>query len=152
MTNNRSRRMEPVVQVAHERQQSAARRLGDRQRALDSHLHRLEELESFQQEYLRRFDADTGGGMSAISIRDYRLFLSRINEAIEQQTHMIEIARKELEASRHQWMQTKIKSDAINKAVDRFRKEEQDIRERREQHENDERCQQLFLRKKNIIS
>lgn len=152
MNNNRSRRMEPVVQVAHERQQSAARRLGDRQRALDNHLHRLEELESFQQEYLRRFDADVGGGMSGIGIRDYRLFLSRINEAIEQQAQMIELARKEVEASRHQWMQTKIKSDAINKAVDRFRKEEYQVSERREQYENDERCQQLFLRKNNIIS
>ena len=44
----RSKRMQPVADVARNRQQNAARRLGDCQRDLEAQITRLDELNSYR--------------------------------------------------------------------------------------------------------
>jgi flagellar protein FliJ len=133
----RSKRMQPVAHVAHNRQQDAARQMGERQRQLDEHVNRLDELNSYRSEYTRRFEAGSDA-MTGMNVRDYRLFLSRLNQAIEEQARRVEHARNELEQSRGQWTASRVHSDAINKVVDRFEKDERRQAERREQARNDE--------------
>ncbi|SEQ18201.1 flagellar FliJ protein [Ectothiorhodospira magna] len=135
----RSKRMEPVLQVADGRQQQAAQRLGQSQQTLDERLNRLEELSSYRDEYALHFESRSGLGMTALSARDYRLFLHRLNEAIEQQARLVETARRELETSRGHWVEARGKTTALNRVVEQFQREELRQQDRREQFEQDDR-------------
>jgi flagellar protein FliJ len=133
----RSKRMQPVVDVARKRQEDAARQMGERQRDLDAQIARLEELNTYRAEYARRFE-EGAESMTGVGVRDYRLFLTRLNQAIEEQARRVERARLELARSRSEWTASRIRSDAIDKAVDRFRQDESCLEQRREQARNDE--------------
>ncbi len=132
----RSKRMQPVAQVAESRQQDAARILADRQRALEEQQRRLDQLNEYRGDYASRFE--DGQEWIGLNVREYRLFLSRLNEAIEEQAARVERARAELEKSRGHWTQCRVHQDAVGKAMDRFRDEERREEERRDQAESDE--------------
>ena len=133
----RSKRMQPVADVARNRQQDAARQMGERQRELDRQVERLDELSSYRSEYARRFE-EGPENMTGMNVRDYRLFLSRLNQAIEEQARRVEQARRELELSRGKWTASRVHDDAIHKVMDRFREDEKRQARRREQAQEDE--------------
>jgi len=132
----RSKRMQPVAHVAESRQQDAARILGERQRALDEQQRRLDQLNEYRGDYASRFE--DGQEWIGLNVRDYRLFLSRLNEAIEEQSARVERARTELEKSRGRWTECRVHRDAVGKAMDRFHEEERIEEMRRDQAESDE--------------
>ncbi|WP_242467308.1 flagellar export protein FliJ [Ectothiorhodospira shaposhnikovii] len=136
---NRSKRMEPVLQVADNRQQRAAQGLGQSQMNLNECMARLEELSSYRDEYSQRFNSQSQVGMTGVSVRDYRLFLHRLNEAIEQQLRLVEAARQEVEMSRGRWVEARGKTEALNRVVQQFQQEERLVEDRREQAEQDDR-------------
>jgi len=134
---SRSKRMEPVAHVANNRKQNAAKAMGERQQALNDQVNRLDELNAYRSEYAKRFE-DGGESMAGIGMRDYRLFLSRLNQAIEEQARRVEQARTALEQSRGQFTASRVHHDAVNKVVDRLKADERRVEDRREQAENDE--------------
>ncbi|ANB02794.1 flagellar export protein FliJ [Ectothiorhodospira sp. BSL-9] len=136
---NRSKRMEPVARLADTRQQKAARQLGDWQKTLEDRLARLDELSGYRDEYAQRFESSTSVPLNGLGLRDYRLFLSRLNQAIEQQMKLVQAARAELERSRGQWVEARGRTEAINRVVERFEVEERHEMDRREQAEQDDR-------------
>ncbi|MBK1674865.1 flagellar export protein FliJ [Ectothiorhodospira shaposhnikovii] len=131
--------MEPVLQVADNRQQRAAQGLGQSQMNLNECMARLEELSSYRDEYSQRFNSQSQVGMTGVSVRDYRLFLHRLNEAIEQQLRLVEAARQEVEMSRGRWVEARGKTEALNRVVQQFQQEERLVEDRREQAEQDDR-------------
>jgi len=133
----RSERMKPVARVAESRQQQAARRLGERQRALDEQRRRLAELETYRDEYAARFERGETG-MQGLQVREYRLFLDRLATAVEQQRRNVESAQAALEQSRGEWTRTRVHQDAVDKVMGRFRAEEDHEQARLEQAENDD--------------
>lgn len=137
----RSKRMQPVQHVAHGREQDAMRRLGESQQFLDAQKARLQELRAYREQYTREFAASGGGGLQATRVRDYRVFLARLGEAIAQQEALISRYESQHEQTRREWVESRSHSQAIDKVVDRYRREEQRQQERREQLEQDERAQ-----------
>lgn len=134
----RSRRMQPVQRVAHNREQSAVQKLGQSQQYLAAQQAKLDELRSYRDQYTKDFEASGGAGLGATRLRDYRVFLSRLNEAICQQETLLAQCSCQHEETRRQWIQTRTHSQAIDKVVQRFHAEEQRQQERREQKEQDE--------------
>jgi len=137
----RSRRLEPVVKVAENREQQAARSLGDAQSALNQAQQRLDELENYRKEYIQRFHTTGAVGMSAVQMGDYRLFLSNLSRAIEQQAGLVKQAAAAVEQQRQQWFARRGKVKMLGNVVSRFQTEEQRVADRKEQLEQDERSQ-----------
>jgi flagellar FliJ protein len=135
----RSKRMQPVADVAVRREREAAARLGECQQREQACVQRLEELQRYRDEYTRRF-AD-GGSLSAARLCDYRTFLERLNQAIEQQGDLLARARRDCEAQRRRWLDLHGRAEALGKVVSRYRGEERAGQERREQQELDQRTQ-----------
>ena len=81
----RSKRMRPVQQLAQSREQKAVQKLGQSQQHLQAQQAKLEELRAYRDQYARDFEAWGGAGLGAIRMQDYRVFLSRLGEAIRQQ-------------------------------------------------------------------
>lgn len=137
----RSKRLGPVVKVAENQKQQAAKALGDSQLALQRAEQRLTELKDYREEYIRRFHANGALGMSAVQMGDYRLFLSNLSRAIEQQVGLVEQAVAVVEQQRQQWFSRRTKVKMLDNVVSRFQADEQRIVDKKEQSEQDERAQ-----------
>jgi len=134
----RSKRMQPVQRVAQNREQNAVQKLGQSQQNLDAQRARLEELRAYRDQYARDFELSGGSGLDATRVQDYRVFLNRLGEAIRQQETLIEQCCSQHEQTRQQWIKTHTHSQAIDKVVSRYRREDhrqQDLKEQREQDE-----------------
>jgi flagellar FliJ protein len=139
----RSKRLEPVVKVAENHKQQAAKALGDSQSALQQAQQRLDELKNYREEYVRRFHASGAVGMSAVQMADYRLFLSNLSRAIEQQTQLVKQAEVAVDKQRQQWFNRRGKVKMLDKVVSRFQADEQRVVDKKEQQEQDEQSQRL---------
>ncbi len=137
----RSKRMQPVQRVAHGREQDAMQKLGQSQQFLDAQKARLEELRAYREQYSRDFAASGESGLGASRLRDYRAFLGRLGQAIQQQEALVARYQSQHEQTRQLWVESRSHSQAIDKVVDRYRQQERQQQERREQLEHDERAQ-----------
>lgn len=138
----RSKRMNPVLRVAEHREKDAARRLGQTQQRLRQQQDRLRELIGYRDEYNLKFQQTCGAGVDVKQLQEYRLFLSRLNDAIAQQQRVIVNAEREVEQARAGWLSTRTRSQALDKVRDRFVDAERQEAERREQADLDERSTQ----------
>lgn len=134
----RSKRMQPVVAVTANREREAARRLGELQQREQAAEQRLQELIHYREEYTRQFAE--GGSLGAARLQDYRIFLGRLNQAVEQQQALVERARQDCAAQRARWMELHTRVQALDKVVSRYRDSERSDRDRREQKESDQRA------------
>jgi flagellar FliJ protein len=143
----RSKRMQPVVKVAASKEQDAARQLGECQREVDARQARLAELLAYQAEYAQRFEASGGDGLDMARMQDYRVFLARLNDAITQQRRLVQVALNDYAKKKNHWLSTRQQAQAIDKVVDRFKRDEVRAEGRRDQAETDERALQTHARR-----
>lgn len=144
----RSRRMEPVARVAAHREQDAAKILAEQQEALAGQRAQLAELKQYRIEYVAQFQERAGGGVNASALQDYRQFMAKLDQAIQQQEMVIERQELEVEQHRLRWLELRTRCNAMDKVVERFRSEERRAAERREQLEMDDRAAQSDSRYK----
>ncbi len=114
-------------------------RLGQSQQQLNAQLAKLEQLRGYREQYAADFAASGGTGLDATRLRDYRVFLSRLGEAVRQQEAVVARYQSQHEQARQQWVESRSHSQAIDKVVSRYREQEQRQQEKREQREQDER-------------
>lgn len=138
----RSKRMNPVLRVAEHREKDAARRLGQTQQRLQQQQARLQELIGYRDEYNQKFQQTCSAGVDVKQLQEYRLFLSRLNDAIAHQQRVIANAEREVEQARAGWLRTRTRSQALDKVRDRFIEAERREADRREQADSDERSTQ----------
>ena len=135
----RSRRLQPVVRVAENRQQQAARALGLAQGELAQAQQRLSELKGYREEYIRRFQAAGAQGMVVVQMADYRQFLHRLAMAIEQQVKVVAHVTARVEDQRRRWFASRGKAQMLDNVVQRYQADEQREADRKEQVELDDR-------------
>jgi flagellar FliJ protein len=133
--------MQPVQQLAQNREQKAVREFGQSQQYLQAQQAKLEELIAYRDQYARDFEASGGAGLDAARMHDYRIFLGRLGEAIRQQENLIARYGAQHEQNRRQWVESRGRSQAVDKLVDRYRQQEGKQLERTEQKEQDDRAQ-----------
>lgn len=145
----RSKRMESVQRLVDDDASRAAKAFADAKRMLEEQRQRLDQLTTFRQEY--RQQLQTSGdhqGIDAHRLRDYRIFLARIDEAIEQQQQIVQRSEQEAAQRRTQWLQVRGRAQALNKVVDRYRSEERQAEDKRHQRQDDELARTLTLARK----
>jgi flagellar FliJ protein len=141
----RSQRLQPVAEMASNRQQEAARVLTRHETLLNEELQRLEELKSYRDEYVDRLQ-HSSQNMVGLDVREYRLFLQRLGEAIDLQVVQVEQMRRRVEESRLHWAQQRAQEQVVGKVIDRMAAEERAQLERREQASMDELSQRFRSR------
>ncbi len=136
----KSKRMKPLAKVVESRERTAARVLGEQRRLLNEAEAKLAELLGYRDEYANKLEFSGKSTIDARQMYDFRVFLSRLNEAIIHQQHRVDHSRREYEAKRHQWYATRTKVRAVDKIITRYLGDESRASERREQVESDERA------------
>ena len=133
-----SKRMQPVAQNARKRADEAARHVAECQRQLEDRQAKLDELLGYRDDYAHGLQEKGRGGLGAVQVNDYNLFMVRLNKAIEQQLIVLENTRRDLEASKQKWLDKQQRARALDTVVARYERHEQHLQSRREQQENDE--------------
>ncbi len=136
-----SKRFQPVHRVAESRENKAARALGESQRKMREHTGRLEELKQYHSEYLERFRNASREGLSVSQMQEYRAFLKKLETAIRHQEKILQLSHRECTGRKDAWQEKHIRTQALGKAMDRFRKAENKVEDSREQQATDEHNQ-----------
>ena len=137
----KSSRFKPIQQLTEAREQDAAKALGKSNQKLGEQEQRLQDLLEYHQEYQHYFQQRGQSGITAAKLQELQRFLHNLNQAIEQQRRIVELARHELKQYRQQWQQAHGRTMAIGKVVERYRSDEAIQADRREQKENDDLAQ-----------
>lgn len=135
----RSRRLRPIAKFAHQQERDAARLLGDSLRQADQQQKQLADLVQYRDQYVADFQAAGKEGLSVVQLRDYQLFLSRLDTAIMQQQQKLEASRKGCDQSQAVWQDKHGHSKMIDKVVESRKQAENHEQEQREQREQDDR-------------
>jgi len=141
----KSKRFEPIHEIASTSAKDLSRIMAEAGRKVSELERQLEQLQAYRDEYVRNSTTQGAGAMDAVKLQNYRSFLDRLGEALNQQQKSLDIARNEFDKRRVQWSEKRIEAESLNRVVDRFRKEEQSAADRREQREGDDAAMRLML-------
>ncbi|MDE2448923.1 MAG: flagellar export protein FliJ [Gammaproteobacteria bacterium] len=108
---------------------------------------KLDELEAYRTAYVQDFARRAQSGMNGAGVRDYQIFLSRLDEALRHQTHILAQARLQRGAELENWRNAARRATAVGNLATHWQAEERLAAERVEQKESDERSQQLWSRR-----
>jgi flagellar FliJ protein len=133
----KSKRFEPIQEIASTSAQDLSRAMGEAALKLADLERQLQQLQTYRDEYLRN-STQSSASMDAVKLQNYRSFLDRLGEAMRQHLKSLDSARAEYERRRALWSEKRIEAESLGRAVDRFRKEEQHVADRREQREGDD--------------
>ena len=133
----KSKRFEPIQEIASTSAQNLSRAVGEAGRKVAELERQFEQLQSYRDEYASK-STQTAGATDAVKLQNYRTFLDRLGEALRQHVKSLDSARAEYEKRRALWSEKRIEAESLGRAVDRFRKEEQNVADRREQREGDD--------------
>ncbi len=137
----RSQRLNPVIKVAKDREQRAAKAMGESRRTLEQHQNKLAELLAYQQEYAQMYVDAGRGGIAINRLNEYREFLCRLNEAVDSQKEVIRLRQSDLVKKDHVWRQTRVTHKSVDKIASRLRDRERNAADSREQAASDDRAQ-----------
>lgn len=143
----RSKRMQPIKNLADDRARDAGHALAIARRGLAEHERQLAELKAYHAEYAQR--VANGAAADGIRLQNYHAFLGRLKNAIEQQAKVVATAAAELALAEDAWRERHSEAGSIGKAVDRIKTGERRDADRREQRESDERALQNLQRARN---
>jgi len=129
-----SARIDPLLRRAQEHEDSVARDLAERQRALATHESRLDELRRYAEEYASSQMAAT----SPAQLANRRAFLDRIDDALKQQAQTVDRTRASVDIERDRLLLASRDKQVLEQLAASYRVQERTIVERRDQREMDD--------------
>jgi len=140
------KRMQPVADLARQQAETAAHSVADCGLKYTVIRKQLDELLSYRNDYEKCFREMSNTGLNAVQIKDYRIFMNRLDEAIEQQHAVLNSAGNRLSASKQVWIEKQQRVKAIGSVVSRYQQSERRKQVRRDQNESDEHAQRILAR------
>jgi flagellar FliJ protein len=129
-----SKRIDPLLKRAQDHEDEVARDLAERQRTLDTHLSRLEELRRYAEEYANAQMAAT----SPAQLLNRRAFLDRLDTAVAQQSQTVDSNREKVEAERARLILASRDKAVLEQLAASYRAQEKVLVDRRDQREMDD--------------
>jgi flagellar export protein FliJ len=144
MLNMKSKRFAPIHEIASISARDSGRAMEEAGRKVTDLERQLLQLQTYREEYVRN-STQSGGAIDAVKLQNYRSFLDRLGEAMRQHEKNLEAARAEYEKRRSVWSEKRIEAESLSRVVQRFKKEEQQAANAREQRDGDEIAMRLAL-------
>jgi len=116
-------KIDKVAAVAKFEANKSAHAFSESQKTHGEKVAQLEQLVQFKEDYERTLAAKSSAGMDARQFQDYRLFLTRLNEAITQQTQEIQGSAASLSEVRQEWVSKSQRNQALDQLVEDRHKE-----------------------------
>jgi flagellar FliJ protein len=136
-----SERFKPVQRIADTRERKAAAALGDSLKARHEAEQRLADLRNYHGEYLERLRLANLQGMNLAQVREYQVFLDKLEQAIAEQERIVQCAAASCDSAQAEWRDKYTRTRVMNKVVERMQTEERLQADKREQAQQDDRPQ-----------
>ena len=140
----RSKRMKPIARHAEQQQQQAVQIYVIAQQSVVEAQLQLEQLIEYRVEYS---SGRVNIGLSAMQLRDYQLFLDKLNQSIEQARSKILLKKQQCEQQKLLWLKSRSRSKALEAVISKYQQQELLIEARIEQKEQDEYAARIASRK-----
>jgi len=137
----RSERLAPVQRVLGKTEQQRARDLADSRTRLTEAQTKLNDLEQYRRDYEQAFQKRAKVGQPVMQLRDFQVFLARLDQAIAQQKQIVEAGRGDVAGQTTRWQSAARQVKAVDSVVGRWQGEERREQDRRDQKDTDERAQ-----------
>ena len=144
---NSSKRMQPVAEIAQQQADAAARSVAECNQIVTDMQKQLNELLAYRDDYANGLRHKGHAGLKANQIKDYSLFMERLNKAIEQQQAVLNNAGSKLAASKQLWIEKQQRARTIDSVVSRYQQVERREQSQREQRDGDEHALRLIRRR-----
>lgn len=129
-----SRRLDPLLRHAQDREDEVARALAERQKTLDMHQSRLAELRQYADDYANAQLSAT----SAAQLMNRRAFLDRLENAVQTQSRTVENNRQHVDAERARLLLASRDKQVLEQLAASYRAQEKQVAQRRDQREMDD--------------
>ena len=129
-----SRRLDPLLRRAQDKEDEVAKALAERQQALDMHQSRLAELRQYAEEYANAQMATT----SAAQLLNRRAFLDRLDNAVQAQSKTVDNNRERVDAERARLLLASRDKQVLEQLAASYRAQEKQAENRRDQREMDD--------------
>lgn len=136
--------LQPLLELSQTRMDEAARRLGQLIASEQEVEKTLEMLLQYREEYEKRFRDAARNGMGPDEWRNYQSFLSRLEEAIEQQRARVAASKQQTAAGQQAWLTQRTKVKAFDTLSQRHQASAAREDGRREQRAQDEHAAKGF--------
>lgn len=120
--------------------QSALRRVEDQLRHLQQ---QAQQLGGYRGEYQQRWTAQFARGSTTEIVQCYRSFMTRLDEAVDQQAAQAAQAAAHAERLRQQLVAAEMRVASVKKLVERRQLEQRRVLAQREQRQADEQAQRM---------
>jgi len=136
-----SKQLKLVQRVTDDEERRCAESLAARERRVKDSEAKLAELERYHCGYVSEFAKQVASGIDGARIREFQAFLSRLAEALRQQSEIVERVKADRDVERSSWRLAAQRSEMVDHVVKRREGEERYAAERQEQRESDELSQ-----------
>ncbi|MGB5716778.1 MAG: flagellar export protein FliJ [Gammaproteobacteria bacterium] len=140
------KRMQPVAEAAQQQADAAAKSVAECNRIVMAMRRQLDELLGYRDDYANGLRQKGHKGVNASQMKDYSVFLERLNKAIGQQQENLDNAGARFAASKRVWIEKQQRAKAIDSVVERYQQADRREQSRREQQEGDEHARRLTCR------
>lgn len=130
--------LQPLLELAQNHTDAAARNLGKLKLAWQQSEEKLAQLKAYQDDYRARLIATTKLGMRATALKDYHLFLAKLETAIRQQMEEVARCARRWEDGKMEWQAKQRKMKAFDTLSQRHHRAEIKRENKLEQREQDE--------------
>ena len=141
---SRSARLEKIADIKLGIENVARVSLVSARTQFQSQENQLKQLRVYKEEYQDRLNSRMKNTISANEIQDYQYFFSSLDNAISQQTEVVEQCALQVEASRKNWLEKKQTVSKISRVAESLREQEHAYQQKSEQKESDELNLRLF--------
>lgn len=138
--------LQPLLDLAQNHTDAAARDLQTLKVKWQEAEEKFRQLTAYREDYRAKLLQTTKLGMQVSSLRDFQLFLGKIEVAIRQQAEEVERCKKRWEDGCHEWQAKQRKLKAFDTLSQRHLSSERKREDKLEQREQDELSGNKFKR------
>ena len=125
-----------IAKVSQQRERNAARHMGKAMGQVQQQQKQLDDLVAYRQQYIDDFNSTAKTGLPVVQLRDYQVFIQRLDIIITQQQEKILASHKDCSQSKANWKDKHNRSKMIDKVIEKrqdIETQKQNVREQREQ-------------------
>jgi flagellar FliJ protein len=130
--------LQPLVHLAQQKNDAATRKLGQLNQQQQTAQQKLDALQQYRKDYQVKFQEEAKIGMAPADMKNFQDFISRLDQAIQQQTSVIEKAKAGVQTGRNDLMNTTRKMKSFDTLAQRHVEAEKKQEAKNEQRIQDE--------------
>lgn len=139
-------KLQPLLEIMQNRTDEASRRLGQLIASEQNARSRLQLLEQYHAEYTQKLREAIATGLTPLALRNYLDFISRIEEAIDQQRLAVGQSERNTAAGQEHWREQNQRMKAIDTLAQRHEARERHREGKLDQKQQDEFSARRFGR------